>query len=438
MKRKRISFRIKLLNEIESEFKSVSFINESKYGHIASFTRKSFFSLKRLIVFIMMFKTSYQREINTFSRKIYGGDYNIRSVTAGALTQARAKLNPWAFQRLSEVALNTFYGEAPYSKWNGHRLVAVDGSVLSLPSSPSIAEEFGKEGNNQNDKLKSMARCSLLYDVLNCVTIDAQIGEYRTSEKALFEQSLKKLTPGDVLLADRGYGYHVIIHWLNEQKVDYCIRIKTGLRKEVKQFIQSNSWDQIVYFKYDIKLRKELGLNKKYWPQKVRLVKVLLDDGSIEVLCTSLYDKTKYPQSSFKELYFKRWGVEEAYKMLKARINIEAFSGRTAKSVYQDFYAKILMMNLCATLSHPIEQKVRTEYSAAARGNKYDQKINKADALAETRDNLIMLLIKKVYQKTIDCMDAIIEASRTSIRPNRKFERHKKHPQKNLSNYKQL
>ena len=46
---------------------------------------------------------------------------------------------------------------------------------------------------------------------------------------------------------------------------------------------------------------------------KVRLVSVKLDDGSIEVLMTSLLNSKKYRSKLFKELYFKRWGVETYY-----------------------------------------------------------------------------------------------------------------------------
>jgi len=53
----------------------------------------------------MRLRTSYQKEIDTFIKLISSEDYNIRTATKGALTQARSKLNPWAFRRLNEVAV---------------------------------------------------------------------------------------------------------------------------------------------------------------------------------------------------------------------------------------------------------------------------------------------------------------------------------------------
>ena len=59
----------------------------------------------------MKLTTSYQREINNFCKIISEDDYNIKEVTAGALTQARTRLNPWVFIRLNSVTIETFYSE---------------------------------------------------------------------------------------------------------------------------------------------------------------------------------------------------------------------------------------------------------------------------------------------------------------------------------------
>lgn len=50
----------------------------------------------------MLLKTSYQRKLDKFYKMLTKSDLNIIQVTKGALTQARSKLNPWAFQRLND------------------------------------------------------------------------------------------------------------------------------------------------------------------------------------------------------------------------------------------------------------------------------------------------------------------------------------------------
>jgi IS4 transposase len=61
---------------------------------------------------------------------------------------------------------------------------------------------------------------------------------------------------------------------------------------------------------------------------------------------TRLIDETEFPTEDFGEIYHLRWGVEGFYAILKTRLNLENFSGKTAESVYQDFYSTIPDWNL--------------------------------------------------------------------------------------------
>jgi hypothetical protein len=79
-----------------------------------TFSRNRKLTFKHLIVIIIIFKSSIQRELDRFFKAISHSDFKIREVTKGALSQARAKLNPWAFKRLNEVAVNTSYEGAEY------------------------------------------------------------------------------------------------------------------------------------------------------------------------------------------------------------------------------------------------------------------------------------------------------------------------------------
>ena len=89
-----------------------------------------------------------------------------------------------------------------------------------------------------------------------------------------------------------------------------------------------------------------------------RLIKVELENGETEILCNSLTDTEKYSNKDFKELFHYRWNEEEAYKLLKSRVEEGNFSGKTARAVRQDFFANVFLITLCAAYAHPIEEKV--------------------------------------------------------------------------------
>lgn len=389
----------------------------------------------------MKLTTSYQREINNLCKTLSEGDYNIKEVTAGALSQARAKLNPWAFIRLSDISIDTFYQEAQVRLWKGMRLLAVDGSIINLPHSKSVVEQFGVEDYiRKKGAPKSLARASLLYDVLNQITVDAQLESYQTSEKTLLTKHLDKINSTDLILGDRGYSGIATLHMLSSLGANFCIRMKAGnlSRKEVTVFLKSGKKEDVIFMssqKYDY---RKIGMDENTNPLEVRLVKVELDNGEVEVLATNLFDQSSYPAEIFKNLYILRWPVEEAYKLLKLRLDLESFSGKTARSIRQDFHAKIFMMNLCAVMSHPISEKVRKEYKSDRTNNKYDQQINRTTALAQTKSSIIDLFIKVLHQKVIDNLDRIVESSRTVVRPFRKSRRDKFVKRRKPTNYKPI
>jgi hypothetical protein len=154
----------------------------------------------------MLLKRSLQRELDSFFKSISGSEFSIREVTKGALSQARAKLNPYAFIRLNGVAVDTFYQEAEFNVWQGHRVLAVDGTRLLLPDHPTVEKAFGIYPTGRNgDAPRSMAIASMLYDTLNQLTLDARIESYSQSEGSLLRQHFSKLMEHDLLLLDRGY-----------------------------------------------------------------------------------------------------------------------------------------------------------------------------------------------------------------------------------------
>lgn len=386
----------------------------------------------------MNFKTSIQRELDRFYKEISNSDFNIRIVTKGAFSKARQLLSPYAFIRLNEIAVESFYENASYNTWLGHRLLSCDGSRLLLPNDPSVIKEFGQHSFGPNaDSLRSMALCSTLYDPLNLITIDAQIDKYSSSERDLLIRHLDKTKAGDLLLLDRGYPCIWLLYLLVAKKVDFCVRMKDNWWLEVNDFVKSNDNERIVEFTLPKKDYKKLTGYENFIgkPIKCRLIKVLLETGETEILCTSLLDPIKYKTEGFGLLYNLRWNHEESYKLLKIRAELENFSGKKAITVRQDFHAKIFSMTLCAAYAHPIEEKVISEYKENIENQKvkHSQKINRTNALSMLQSILVPVFIKNNFENAIKAFDDIVYKTREIIRPNRTNPRkHKPKKQYNM------
>ena len=370
---------------------------------------------------IISFKSSIQRELDSFFKSLSQEDFNIRKATKGAFTQARAKLDPSSFQRLNEVAVNTFYEQAEHYVWHDMRVLAVDGTRLMLPNHPSIIEEFGQHSFGPHaDRPRSMAIGSMLYDVLNQITIDARMGPYKCSERDLLLEHLDYMKSGDLLLLDRGYPSFWLFFLLKAKGIEFCVRLKDDWWLSVKDFMATDLKEQIVTFSLPKKDYKKLADFPDMLGDTVtcRFVKVELENGTTQVLCTSLIDDKKYQYDEFGELYHCRWDEEEAYKLLKCRVEVENFSGKTARAIRQDFYAKAFLMTLCAAYAHPIADKVTKEYKAD-QTRKHDQQINRTNALSMTMNVLIPLFLRKKITETFEAFDHIVENTREIIRPGR-------------------
>lgn len=439
------AFREKFIYELTKTIDNEQFVSRSKDGR-KGFTRNRKIHFIHLIVLLTQgLVRSLQRELNSFYQQIQGSEFSIQHVSKSAFTHSRRKLKPEAFKELNQVGTNSFYQNAPYLTWLGFRLLSIDGTKLVLPKHKSIEDEFGTVNfGPYADSPRSMAILSTLYDVLNLLTLDAQLGGYKTSEKELALRHLERVRPGkDLLLLDRGYPGLALMFELQAQGIDYCIRMQDDWWLEVRKMVANGEKDKVVTFKLPKKERHLLG---KYGTEndeiKCRLVVVELEDGKKEVLCTSVLDNDRLPYECFLQLYHCRWGIEEGYKLYKCRINLEAFSGKTAKAVKQDIFAKVFMMTTMAVLAFPIEEKVRKEYEQSQKEGlkprKHPHKVNRTNALAMVREISKRIFIDRMIIPALEAFDKILKATTDIVRPNRKFPRKKLKKKPPSMNYKQL
>jgi hypothetical protein len=391
-----------------------------------------------------MGKNGLQREMDAFLKETEDSNYNVRQVTKSAFSQARKNLSADAFLKLNDIIVQDFYKQVDFLGYKNHRILAVDGGFLNLPNHETIQKEFGirKMGRGKiRSTQKSMCLLSLLYDPANYMTLDVQCDHMDGSELQLLLKHLSKVEKGDILLMDRGYPSRYLFSVLASKGIQYVVRMKPNW-VPVKQFLKNRKQDTVVTMEVPD------GDYEKYGQQfpsmkktvKCRMVKIKDGQGEVQVLCTSLLDTAKYKLDELGELYKLRWGIEEGYKMYKARVQVEAFSGKTAIAVKQDIYAKIMMMSLCAALSFPIAEKVAKEYREAQQKGevKHGRKINRTYAYWATKMMLIGMFIKNKIKAALSIFDKQIESNTEIDRPGRKSPRKKRPPRIYHMSYKDL
>lgn len=280
------------------------------------------------------------------------------AVTAGAWTRARAKLKHSAFIELNEEDLiKPFYEGSDIKRFKGKRLLAIDGSVIALPSSPAIFEEFGEEKvTNQKEGFSqsyAQAQCSVLYDLLNHLSLKAQLGAYRTSELSQARDLCARAAcNGDIIIADRGYASTPFMSCTLSAGADFVIRLPTQSFKQSRGLFTDEKAGRSFVCELSVG-ENTIGLPKGK-AIKVRLLSLdIPETGEREVIATSLLDEVAFPTSLFGWLYYQRWGIETYYHQLKNRLDLENFSGLSVESIYQDFYAMLFISNYETILTKP-------------------------------------------------------------------------------------
>jgi hypothetical protein len=391
-----------------------------------------------------MGKQGLQREMDSFFRETENKEFNIRRITKGGFSKSRRNLAPEAFMELNDIVWRGFYQQVDYLGYKGHKLLAVDGTFLNLPNHESIRKEFGVRDmgrGTKKDVPKSMCLLSMLYDPVNYLSLDVQMGQTDGSELQLLLKHLPKIGKGDIVMLDRGYPSRYLFSILLSQGSHFIVRMKPYW-VPVKEFVKSRKKDITIpmevpdedYERY----RQQFPSMRK--TMKCRLVKVLAENGEEQILCTSLLDPVKYKLQELGELYHVRWGIEEGYKMYKARVQVEAFSGKTATAVKQDIYAKAMMMTMCAALAFPIEERVYKEYKEDKKKGlvKHLRKINRTFAYWSTKGILIGMFIKRMSKRALAVFDKQVQSNTEIVRPGRSSPRKKKPPRLYHMGYKDL
>ncbi|TXD80404.1 IS4 family transposase [Subsaximicrobium wynnwilliamsii] len=385
------------------------------------FTRNRKQRFPILLLFMLNFlKKSLSLEIENFTSLLKVGPN--AKFTKSAFVQARKKVRPEVFDRLSQVLLNEFYtdNEPAIKLWKGFRLLAVDGTRITLPITAELKEIYG-ETKNQSSTVLVQARCSVIYDVLNKYVLDGALEPLKRGERDLALSHLGHCNSDDLMIYDRGYPSYDFIYQHINRDFDYLMRAKTSFSGLVKDFEESRKKSLVVsiYPGKNAKLSdKEYTKNS---PIKVRLIRIDLGKGNVEILMTSLLDSNVHPTSQFKELYFKRWGVETFYDELKNKLRIEHFSGYSNQSILQDFKAALFVSNVQTLIVSELEEDLKE----SNRDKKYDYKVNTNISYGLLKDRVVTLFLDKKPTgiDIVEELKTLYKSHLVPIRTNRKSER---------------
>lgn len=385
------------------------------------FTRRCFLGFSTLFCFIANLRhCSATKELKAFCHSLTGD--REPAVTASAFHHARHKLKPSAFRGLLHEACGFVYRErCDLETWYDFRLCAVDGSDLQLPDIDVLRAHFDPK---TDPAAVPMARLSTCFDVLNGIPLDMYLSPMTTGERDCLVQHLDSIGPGDLLLTDMGYAAHWVFAMLAQRDIRFCFRAKPDFNGKTAAFVASGCREQVVTLQpNDLSVEKAKEHTFEANPVTVRLIRVDLQDGTVEVLVTDLLDPVQWPCDVFGPLYALRWPIETEYDHTKQWGEIECFSGKHVDAILQDVYAKVFAVALTAMVALDAHPQVERQ----TKSRKLDYQINWSDALAAMRHwgMLLLLRVRGLRKELASLLESFV-SNPSPIRPGRRFQRKKR------------
>jgi hypothetical protein len=331
------------------------------------FSRNRLFTFEHLIEFlIVMGAGSQTKEILEYFK------FDLKTPTASSVIQQRDKLKPEALLCLLQNFTRTF---KTIKTFKGYRLLAVDGSKVTIPTNANDYETYIV--SNKDSKGYNFLHVNALYDICNKLYLDATIQTYRkrNEHKGLIQMIKRSPFKKKVILtADRGYeSYNNIAH-LENKGWNYVIRVKapnsgSGILSKTNLPFH-DEFDEKISVLMTRRQTKEIKANpllyrflatisnfcflppgsKETYPISYRVVCVEIKEGFYQYLITNLSEKT-FTSEDLKEIYRLRWGIETSFRELKHSIAMLHFHSKKMEHIQQEIYAKMVLYNFCEMIT---------------------------------------------------------------------------------------
>ncbi len=297
-------------------------------------------------------------------------------VTKSAFCQRRKLIKPTFFKDIFTLSATSFYRcFKRHHRWRGKRLFAVDGTGQRLPNEQWIGEAFGFHINQYDNRPST--RLLLFFDLLNKLIYRVVLHTQQSSEIINTYPNVETLPTDAIYIYDRGFYGNGLPFLHLRHGSDCVIRMPIDATPEIQDFIQSADQERFITVALNGRAYyslRNLGLNpERNAPIKVRLIKVVLSTGEVEVLLTTLLNRNLFHHKRFHWLYGKRWGVESAIFVLKSFLQLALTSAYTQPGVEQDLWATFFFYNQQSAIIFELEQRVKEK----TKQRQYSYQINR-------------------------------------------------------------
>ena len=344
-----------------------------------------------------------------------------------AFVQARRKLPTPFWNALLDLLVQRFEQEhARHATWKEFRLLALDGTTLSLPHWRRLREHFGSASNGRGQR-RTQARLVMLQLPQTRLPWRYALTPLSQGERTVARSLLQGLRPRDLVLMDRGFWSYGAFWQIQDQQAFFAIRKVKQVRWKVIRRLGRG----------DYLVRHQPRDHKKNWralPKALdlRFIPYQLAGFRPSGVVTNVLDPARISREEWVRLaavddsgrvldpglYHRRWEIETTFRELKVTQGLEGhLRSRTAAGIAYEVGGQLLFYLLLRWL-------IVEAASAASLDDPL--RISFKGALTEVEDMRAVLLCASERHAQLVLLPRLLErvaTHRVLLRPGRHFPR---------------
>ena len=357
------------------------------------------------------------------------------AVSLPGFIKSRAKIKEGAFIELMKMMNGAFPCKKTYK---GYRLLAVDGSDLTISTDKNDAESYEKNGNKTIGF--NNYHMNALYDILNRRYLDSIIQPLRKENEVLAMWTMAERYEGDkaIFIADRYYSTYNNMEHLKRSGHKFLIRVKdigskTSLLKSFKSLPEEGEFDEDVHIVLTDRQTKEIKAHPEvyktivtgqtfdfldgdnhFYDADYRVVRIKIEGcgEEYESIITNL-SREEFSASDIRELYRLRWAIEVSYRHLKYSVDLNALHSKRRDFIRQEIWARMTAFNISMIIIGYIQDK-----KLEKKKRKFEYKVNITMAVFLIR----RCMIRRKDGRPPDLEDLIAKQI-LPVRPDRHYSR---------------
>lgn len=287
---------------------------------------------------------------------------------SGAYCQARRRLPVECLQSAHRKLVEKLVNSPASTLWKGRRVRVVDGTGVSMPDT----EENRKSYSNPSGQQPGCGFPVMKIVGVFCLQTGALLrwvqGTLHEHECRLFTRLIEFFSPGDIVLADRGFSGYGQLAALKQRGVDSLMRLHQARKVDWRKGHRLGDRDRRVIWQKP--WRQTSVFDDAAWKAlpaelELRIVQITVGVPGFRTrqlsLVTTLLDLENHSAEELGRLYFRRWSVEVFYRDIKQTMGMDILRCRSPEMIDKELHMHAIAYNLIRALMADIAANYSTD-----------------------------------------------------------------------------